>query len=119
MLTDGDGGTSPTVGQTVTVTAVNDAPSGRPGKYTTRMNTLLKVKTAKGLLRGAFDPDVGAVLTARLAGKVKIGVLKLKPNGSFTYAPRSGYRGIVKFRFVIDDGQGGSSGPITVTIKVL
>jgi hypothetical protein len=101
----------------VVATSLNDAPSGQPGKYVTRMNTRLRATLAKGLLRGAIDPDVGAVLTARLAGRVK-GVLRLKPDGSFTYTPRSGFRGTVRFSFVIDDGQGGSSGPITVTIKV-
>jgi len=70
------------------------------------------------LLLGATDPDVGARLTTRLFRKPKGVTLRLRPNGAFVCLPPAGFHGRIRFYYVIDDGQGGTSAPIQVIIRV-
>jgi hypothetical protein len=77
------------------------------------------VGRATGVLRGAVDPDSGTVLQAVLVKRPGRGRLVLRGNGSFVYTPPRGFRGTVRFNFVIRDNHGMQSTVLRATIRVL
>jgi hypothetical protein len=101
----------------VVTTSLNDLPTGLPRRF--KGHAPLRVRVVKGLLLGAVDPDVGAQLTTRLFSKPKRGKVRIKPTGAFVYVPPAGFVGRVKFFYVIDDGQGGTSAPIQVILRII
>ena len=86
----------------VTVTPVNDAPTGRNDSYNTNVNTSLEV-TVPGVLTNDTDVD-GDLLTAELTTNVSHGALTLNSNGSFTYTPTVNFSGLDSFSYRVFDG---------------
>jgi hypothetical protein len=88
---------------THSVIAVNDAPvllnysgetfSGQPLTATT-----------PGLLLGATDVDNSSISAVLIQGPSH-GTVTIRPDGSFTYTPATGYFGSDSFRFAGSDGQ--------------
>jgi VCBS repeat-containing protein len=82
---------------TITVAAVNDAPSAVNDSYNTPEDTPLVV-TGAGVL--ANDTDDGPPpLTVALVANVTNGTLTLNPNGSFTYTPKPAFSGSDSFSY--------------------
>ena len=100
---------------TLTVTAVNDAPTAQPDVYATAEDEALAV-AAPGVLANDTDPD-GDALSAVLVSNVSNGTLDLRPDGSFTYTPTADFNGTDSFTYRASDGTA-SSAPATVTITV-
>ncbi|MBM4071924.1 MAG: hypothetical protein FJ271_23810 [Planctomycetes bacterium] len=98
--------------------SVNDRPTGQARTYQVRVNAVLRVSAAAGLLRGAHDRDVGQHLRARLFRGPDVGTLALNPDGSFRFVPPTGFLGRVTFTFRVFDGQSYSQ-PITIAINVV
>jgi VCBS repeat-containing protein len=99
---------------TITVTAVNDAPTAAADAYTTDEDTALNV-TAPGVLGNDSDPD--STLTAAVVTGPAHGTLTLNPDGSFTYTPAANFNSTDTFTYRASDGTL-TSNPATVTITV-
>ena len=99
----------------VTVTPVNDVPTGVAEAYEMDEGTTLNVPPVGVLLNDA-DPD-GDSLTAVLAAGPASGTLTLNSNGSFAYTPADGFSGTVTFSYRASDGEL-TSDPTTVSIVV-
>lgn len=100
---------------TITIAAVNDAPTAQPDGYVVS-GVSLQVE-APGVL--ANDSDVeGAALSAELvAGPSNALLFNLNDNGGFSYTPDLGFSGTDSFVYRASDGSL-TSEPVTVTITV-
>ncbi|MEM1040691.1 MAG: Ig-like domain-containing protein, partial [Pseudomonadota bacterium] len=106
-LTDGNGG-SDTAVATITVTPVNDAPTGVSAPATTPEDQA--VSGAVTML----DID-GDMPMATLAIAPANGVALVNPDGTWTYTPVADFNGNDAFTVTIDDGAGGSA---TVSVDI-
>jgi VCBS repeat-containing protein len=100
---------------TITVDAVNDAPTATSDTYSTAEDNALTVD-APGVLANDSDPD-GNQLTVVLGSGPSHGTLTLNANGSFTYTPAANFNDSDSFTYQTSDGTLTSS-PATVTITV-
>jgi VCBS repeat-containing protein len=100
---------------TITVSAVNDAPTAAADAYSTAEDTVLTAN-APGVLANDSDPDANA-LSAVLASGPSHGAITLNANGSFTYTPTTNYNGSDSFTYRAGDGAL-TSNLATVTISV-
>ncbi len=104
----------------VTIAAVNLAPQGVGDKYAVMMNSVLNI-VAPGVLGNDNDSDSPPNFRGRRAvllgpgtpvlnqdvsytTSTAHGVVVLRPDGSFTYTPTSGYFGQDSFIYKADDG---------------
>jgi VCBS repeat-containing protein len=101
---------------TITVSPVNDTPTGTADAYTATVNTQLVVNAATGVLGNDVNVD-GDSLSAAVATDPTSGALTLNLDGSFTYIPETDFVGEVTFTYTVTDGVL-TSDPITVTITV-
>ena len=111
VVDDGFGGmTTATV--SVSVTAVNDAPSAIPADLDVTEDGTATID----VLVGAVDPDADP-LAVTSAGPASNGTVTVNPDGTVTYVPDPDFSGTDVFTFTIDDGNGGVTGS-TVTVTV-
>jgi lysophospholipase L1-like esterase len=96
---------------------LNSQPSTTADEFSGNANQPLAVP-APGVLGNDFDPDPGDALQAKLAAPPTHGSVTVQADGSFTYTPNSGYAGDDSFKYVAEDGKGGSSAATTVTIHI-
>jgi hypothetical protein len=82
---------------------VNGPPTVENVSFRTDRNLPLSVP-APGVLVGADDPD-GDALEASVVAPTDHGILVLRPDGSFSYAPDYGFVGSDDFTFKASDGQ--------------
>ncbi len=103
----------------ITISPVNDAPTGNADSYEAFQNATLAVNAAEGVLANDVDVD-GPTLTAAIApnGGPQHGQLTLNAGGSFTYEPDMDYVGEDTFSYVLSDGIA-TTGPVPVTIDVV
>jgi VCBS repeat-containing protein len=85
----------------VDVSPVNDPPVAAVDGYLTPEDTPLSV-AAPGVLANDSDAD-GDTLSASLVSDVQRGALSLNPDGSFVYAPASGFSGTETFTYRAED----------------
>jgi len=100
----------------VQLNVTNPVPVTEPDIYFTENGVSLTVEAAEGVLANDVDPN-GDTMTAVLATDAEHGVLALNPDGSFSYAPDSGFGGQDSFTYTASDGTG-SSEPTTVNLNV-
>jgi VCBS repeat-containing protein len=103
----------------ITVHAVNDAPVGNPDSYRVTPNTTLTVTAANGVLKNDSDVD-SQNLTATVLVSTTHGTLNFAADGSFTYAPNSGFTGTDTFTYRVSDDSTppGLSGSVQVDLIV-
>ena len=102
----------------ITVNAVNDAPTGTLDSYTTNRNTTLNVPAASGVLINDSDIDSPLPsLTAVLGANAANGNVTLNANGSFTYTPNTDFAGADTFSYRVSDGTA-QSALVSVNITV-
>jgi len=106
-IADGNGGLT-TVTVDITVTPVNEAPTGTGDSQTTPENTAVG-----GTVTGT-DGD-GDQLTFSKATDPTHGSVTVSSNGNYTYTPNNKYNGLDNFTITIADGNGGST---TVTVNI-
>lgn len=104
---------APQVQQSFAV-AARPLPVATADSYSTAMNTPL-TEAAPGVLGNDSSP-LALPLTAVLVAGPASGSLTLNSNGSFTYAPSTGFTGTDTFTYSAFDGFG--TPPTTVTITV-
>jgi VCBS repeat-containing protein len=100
---------------TITVTPINDAPTGVADSYAVEPDSALSV-TMPGVLTNDIDVD-GDLLMAVLVSGTLQGQLTLHADGSFIYIPRAGYLGSDAFTYQVTDGTAAGN-LVTVTIQV-
>jgi len=101
---------------TITVSAVNVAPTAQGDSYATNEGQTLNVNASRGVLANDADGD-NDDLTAVLISGASSGTLTLNANGSFRYVPAAGFAGSATFTYAADDGTARSNAA-TVTITV-
>jgi gliding motility-associated-like protein len=106
-IADGNGGTA-TVAVDITVTPVNEAPTGTGDAKTTPENTAVS-----GAVTGA-DGD-GDQLTFSKASDPAHGAVVVNSDGTYTYTPNNKYNGPDNFTITINDGNGGTA---TVAVDI-
>lgn len=92
----------------------NRKPVGVADQFAYTVDTALDAPAA-GVLANDTDPD-GNAITATLLTTTTNGVLVLNADGSFTYTPNAGFRGVDTFTYQADDGAGGLSAPVTARL---
>jgi len=113
-VTDNNGGIALGV-VSLTINAVNDAPTTQPDSYNVDEDIILNGSTVL-----ANDSDIdGDTLTVNPSPVIGVshGTLNLNTTGSFTYTPSAGYFGSDSFSYEVLDGKGGKETE-TVTISV-
>ena len=111
-VSDGNGGVV-TYTQSITVTAVNDAPVAQDQTLPGIEDTVLNGSVT------ATDAD-GDALTFSVAGggvTANGGTVVMQPNGTFAYTPAAGFSGTDSFTYTVSDGNGGTD-TATVTVNV-
>ena len=110
-IDDGNGGSA--VGTvTVTVHAVNDAPTAVPDSVTTQKNKTVRV----AVLANDSDGD-GDALTVYSVSRAANGTVSIRHDGTVQYRPKSNFTGTDSFTYTISDGNGGAA-TATVTVTV-
>jgi len=110
-----DGITNSSVTMVTILVIHNHPPVAVADNYATDKDKLLSIK-APGVLKNDNDTD-GDSLTAVLVTTTAHGTLVLNEDGSFTYMPKTNYRGTDTFTYKANDGRA-DSGAATVTIRV-
>ncbi|QNM98753.1 tandem-95 repeat protein [Chitinimonas koreensis] len=110
-FTVNDGGlTSAVATVSLTINAVNDAPTARNASYTLAEDGSLKLEPK------SLGSDVeGSALTAAIVAQPKNGTLTRNADGSYTYVPKADYSGSDSFTFTVSDGSLNSA---TATISL-
>ena len=93
---------SPATTVSLTINSSNAAPVAVADNYALAKNSTLNIPAA-GVLANDSDAD-GEVLAATLASGPAHGVLILNANGSFAFAPVTGYAGSDSFTYRAQDG---------------
>ena len=108
IISDGNGGTV-SVPVTITVTPVNDAPTGTGDAKTTNENTPVNGAVT------AVDLD-GDALTFSKATDPANGIAVVNADGTYTYTPNANFNGTDSFTIKVDDGKGGT---INLTVNII
>jgi VCBS repeat-containing protein len=118
VMNDTDGSGNDSTGLvTVTVNAVNDAPTSAPNYAIFDEDTTLVVPTSQSVLNNDGDVD-GDTLTAVLVSGPKKGTLTFNTDGSFTYVPDPDVYGQDVFKYQAQDPSGALSPARTVTLFI-
>ena len=113
--TDNEGATSAPVLQSITVTAVNDAPVAQDDAAATPINTPLASIDVLGN-DGDVDGDTLSVTSAVLANPA-LGSVSINPDGTLNFAPASNVSGPVTITYTIADANGATSSAV-LTVNV-
>ncbi|WP_442509308.1 Ig-like domain-containing protein [Novipirellula sp. SH528] len=119
-VSDGIGQSSSTL--TISVTGVNDAPTATNDQYSTDENVNLIVSVANGVLANDNDVDNPRNdLSVRLGQDIppEAGVLTLNTDGSFEFAPATGFNGQPTFEYIVTDGSAESRGTVTLVVNAI
>ena len=104
MVDDGNGGSNE-YNYTLTVNAVNDAPTAADGAASTDEDSPI----IPGTLPAASDIEGDSVTYALGATHAANGTVVVYADGTFDYSPNENFNGEDSFSFVVDDGNGGSN----------
>jgi hypothetical protein len=103
---------------TVKLAKLDAAPLAAANSYGTMKNKPLVV-AAPGVLANDRDPDGDTLmaLPVLMAGQPAKGTVAVRPDGSFTYTPRTGATGKDTFKYTASDGAKSTAATVTVTIN--
>jgi hypothetical protein len=103
----------------ITVSPVNDPPTGVGDSYSVPQDALLGVTAANGVLANDSDID-GNSLLALIVSYPASGALGLNLDGSFVYTPASGFSGGDSFTYRPNDGSvSGSLVVVNITVNAV
>lgn len=100
-VSDGQGGIS-TGTVTVTVAPVNDAPTDAPEEVTTPVDVPVTVPVLANA--GDIDGDPLSIVSVTPS----IGMAVINADGTVTFTPPLGFRGVATVSYVVSDGRGGT-----------
>jgi VCBS repeat-containing protein len=113
--TDNEGATSPVVSQSITVSAVNDAPVASDDSTSTPINTpLASIPVLAN--DGDVDGDALTVVAATLANPA-LGSVSINPDGTLAFSPALNVTGPVLVNYTVRDPSGATSSA-TLTVSV-
>ncbi len=104
-VSDGNGGSNTAV-VNITVDSVNDAPVAIADAFNTDEDVALTANVLGNDIDA--DGDVLSINTTPVADPIN-GSVQLNADGTFTYAPDTGFHGTDSFTYEISDGNGGSN----------
>ncbi len=95
----------------------NEPPVARNDSFTDTEDTTVSGNVLTNNGQGAdSDPDQNP-LTVSLDDMPDNGSVVLNSNGTFTYTPNANFNGTDTFRYILDDGRGGTdTGVVTITV---
>lgn len=98
-----------------TVLPVNDAPTAVNDSFTVpgSSSTVLDVLANDFDKDSVINPATVAIVSAPSGGSVAV-----NGNGTITFTPNTGFRGATTFQYSVNDTQGATSQPATVTVTV-
>lgn len=117
---DNQGALSNTATVTVTVNPVNDAPTARNDDVATSQGSPLTINVLANNGHG-LDGDVDGIVigsTAAAQSAPANGTLINNGDGTFDYTPAASFLGTDSFTYTVEDNDGATSNPATVTITV-
>jgi len=112
LTNSGDGLTSTL--QTFTITLLAP-PTARVETYVLNYSGASTAGSSDSVLNDDSDPNAGGTLSAAVVSSPSYGSLGLNPNGTFTYTPNGGFRGIDRFSYQAVDSPA-ASGAVTDTL---
>ena len=101
---------------TITVQAVNDAPSPEKDVYFGLSGQTIEIAAGSGVLANDIDVE-GGTLTATLVSGPTQGSVEFNSDGSFAYQAPAGFTGLATFTYSVSDGQTNSQ-PTEVEIAI-
>jgi VCBS repeat-containing protein len=113
--TDAEGASSPAVSQSISVTAVNDAPVASDDSASTPINTPLASISVLAN-DGDVDGDALSVVSAALADPA-LGAVSINPDGTLAFNPALNVTGPVLVNYTVRDPSGATSSA-TLTVNV-
>ena len=94
----------------------NDAPVANDDSFSVNQNDML-VMPAPGVLGNDTDAEGNTLTAVRVSGPAN-GALTLNGDGSFTYTPNAGFRGIDTFSYKVTDGTSESNtAAVAITVN--
>ncbi len=108
--------TSTAATATITVAAVNDAPTTSADTYAVDEDGTLTIDAASGVLANDSDADGDSVTSAVVTGPTD-GTLTLNADGSFTYTPDADFSGTDTFTYAASDGSLSTNETVTLTVN--
>ena len=100
----------------VLLDVVHHPPVATADSYDTTHDHLLVTDASMGVLANDTDPNPGDTLTASLNADALNGHVVLNPDGSFSYTPNVGYKGLDGFSYVASDHIHQTLGFVTVDV---
>ncbi|MEM7239629.1 MAG: tandem-95 repeat protein, partial [Pseudomonadota bacterium] len=114
VVHDGRGGLS-TGTVTITIDAVNDAPDAADDALTVQADTPLVINVAADLLANDTDVENDALSLIEI-GEPSNGTLTDNGDGTFTYTPNPGFKGVDSLTYSVGDGQGSSTATLNLAV---
>jgi len=115
---DGNGGTLANLSQTLTVTPVNDVPTGSPtGDGPSTDEDVALTFDLSVLTAGIVDIDGDALTVVGLGAST--GTLVTNGDGTATYTPPADFNGTVTLTYSVSDGNGGILPNLSQTLTVV
>ena len=93
-----DGGDAGAATVSVVVASINDAPRPTGDAYEVGQGDVLSIAAETGLLANDHDPE-GDPIVVDLTSLPTHGLLSMTQDGSFTYTPAAGFRGVDTFTY--------------------
>jgi hypothetical protein len=66
-------------------------------------------KQGTTLVANDWDPEGSAITASLVSGSSNGTLSSLQSNGTFTYTPKTGFRGFVTFKYRVNDGSANSN----------
>ncbi|MBY8978076.1 tandem-95 repeat protein, partial [Rhodobacteraceae bacterium NNCM2] len=114
VVEDGQGGLA-SGSITITVDAVNDAPVAVDDSLTVQADTTRLIDVAADLLANDTDIDGDALSLADL-GTPAHGTVIANGDGTYSYIPETGFRGVDTITYTVTDGEASSTGTLSLAV---
>jgi hypothetical protein len=99
------------------ISNVNNPPVAVADSYQTEQDEMLKI-VASGVLSNDSDPDGDTISAVPSSETTQFGgSVVISSNGSFTYAPPTGFVGTDTFTYTVTDGELNAQGTVSITVS--